>query len=59
MTREVAVSLLEAWLACWAAEERALDAAARARLMAPAAIGSHLAQIRHEREQLRPLLTGS
>jgi hypothetical protein len=56
MTRELAVSLLAAWLASWAAEERALAAAAVANLMPPSAIGSHRALLKREREQLVPLL---
>jgi hypothetical protein len=56
MNRELALSLLAAWLASWAAEERALDLAALAQLMPPAAIGRHLAKIKREREQLGRLL---
>jgi hypothetical protein len=56
MTRELSISLLAAWLASWAAEERALDAAARANIFSAVTIGDHLALIRREREQLSPLL---
>ena len=56
MTNDLAVSLLAAWLASWSAEEHALAAAAVAKLMPPAAIGTHLATIRREREQLGPWL---
>jgi hypothetical protein len=56
MTPDLAVSLLAAWLASWSAEERALAAAAVAELMPPAAIGTHRATIKRERDQLGPLL---
>jgi hypothetical protein len=55
MTREVALSLLSAWLASWATEGRALDAAGRANLLSPTTIAMHLAQLRLEREQVVPL----
>jgi hypothetical protein len=56
VTHELALSLLAGWLASWAAEERALAAAAVANLMPRAAIVSHRALIKREREQLAPLL---
>jgi len=56
MTRTTAVSLLAAWLSCWAAEERALAAAGEARILGGQTIREHRATIQRERELLRPLL---
>ena len=56
MTRETAMGLLAVWLASWAAEERALDAAARAHDLPAVEIRAHLDTIRREREQLHPFL---
>ncbi len=55
--REVATALLAAWLACWAAEEHALQAAARDHSMSPAAVERHLQTVRSERAQVRALLS--
>jgi hypothetical protein len=56
VTHEAAVSLLAAWLSCWAAEERALAAAGSAHILSGPMIREHAALIQREREQLRPLL---
>lgn len=56
MTREVAISLLAAWLGTWATEERALDAAARANLLPTDAVNKRRAVLRLERERVTPLL---
>jgi hypothetical protein len=53
---EVAVTLLGAWLASWAAEEHALHAAERDHMLSPAVVHQHLDTIRAEREQVRSLL---
>jgi hypothetical protein len=57
MTRDLALSLLAAWLVSWATEERALDAAARANLLSAPTVATHLAHVRLEREQVAPLLS--
>jgi hypothetical protein len=57
VTRDVGLTLLSAWLSCWAAEERALAAAARNHDLPPAEIREHLAAIARERDGLRPLLS--
>ena len=57
--REVAIALLAAWLASWAAEEHALQAAARDHSMSPVAVRRHLEAIHEEREHVRDLLTPS
>jgi hypothetical protein len=54
--RELAVTLLAAWLASWAAEEHALHAAARDHMVSSAFVHRHLDTIRTEREQVRALL---
>jgi hypothetical protein len=56
MTREVSLALLAAWLASWAAEERALSCAARDHMLTPVEVREHLDHIRDEREQVRALL---
>jgi hypothetical protein len=56
VTRELSISLQAAWFASWAAEERALAAAACARILPPAAVVDHLARMRSERERLSSLL---
>jgi len=58
VTREVALALLAGWLDSWAAEERALEAAERARVLEPQTIHDHLVHLRGERELVRPLLSG-
>jgi hypothetical protein len=54
--REVAIRLLAAWLASWAAEEHALQSAARDHMLSPAAIRTHLETIKAERDEVRSLL---
>jgi hypothetical protein len=55
-SRELAATLLAAWLASWAAEEHALQAAARDHILSPAFVHQHLDTIRTEREQVHALL---
>jgi hypothetical protein len=54
--RETALRLLAAWLASWAAEEHALQAAARDHMLSPGAVHQHLAVMHAERERVRSLL---
>ena len=56
VTYELTLTLFTAWLASWAAEERALHSAGLAKLMSPAAIATHLGLIKRERDQLGALL---
>jgi hypothetical protein len=54
--REPAIALTAAWLASWAAEEHALQAAARDHMLSPVAVHEHLNVMRAEHEQVRSLL---
>ena len=54
--RDVAIALLGAWLASWAAEEHALRAAAFDHALSPAEMRRHLDAIKAERESVRELL---
>ena len=53
-----AVKLLAAWLASWAAEEHALQAAARDHMLSLRAVRQHLAVMHAERDRVRSLLAG-
>ena len=48
--------LLAAWLASWAAEEDALQSAARDHMLSPGAVRRHLAVMHAERDRVRSLL---
>jgi len=48
--------LLAAWLASWAAEEHALQAAARDHMLSQVAVRRHLAVMHAERDRVRTLL---
>jgi hypothetical protein len=56
LNHELAIALLAAWLTSWAAEEHALQAAARDHMLSRAIVHRHLDSIRAEREQVRGLL---
>jgi hypothetical protein len=55
--QDVAIRLLAAWFASWAAEEHALQAAARDHMLPPAAVQQHLETIRAERARVGALLS--
>jgi hypothetical protein len=55
--RELAIALTAAWLASWAAEEHALQAAARDHMLSPVAVHERLIAMRAEQEQVRSLLS--
>ena len=56
LERETAPRLLAAWLASWAAEQHALQAAARDHMLSPRAVRRHLAVMHAERDRVRTLL---
>ena len=55
LERETALRLLAAWLASWAAEQHALQAA-RDHMLSPRAVRRHLAVMHAERDRVRALL---
>src|SRR5262245_52591575 len=54
--RDVAIALLSAWLASWAAEEQALRSAAWDHALTPVEMRHHLDVLKAERESVRALL---
>jgi len=56
LERTTAMRLLAAWRASWAAEEHALNAAARDHMLSPGAVRRHLAVMHAERDRVRSLL---
>jgi hypothetical protein len=55
--REVAIALVAAWSASWAAEEQALQAATRGRMLSPTVVQRHLEVLRDERARVGALLS--
>ena len=53
----VAAALAARWFASWAAEEHALQAAARDRMLSPSTVQRHLEVIRAERARVGALLS--